>query len=249
MLDHFQCYSRAYASRIIKLHRMRPATYVYCPIGLPEDVTCFPIWQQPAHCQPLEIAFWGVAGPFHGIDLLAVVAHKLKARNIRAKLNCYTPHTETAELLLRRAAELGVSEMFHVCDHAVSSTGFREVLGSHAAISHLIQAPVLDDANAALCAVYSNKMLEILAMGMPLIVADTPATREIVDSECAILVSPGGVDSIVEAMARIATDPKWTTEIAKRGRDRVHLKMSAGAVSKMIQNDLRSLGSRSSSQR
>jgi hypothetical protein len=63
-------------------------------------------------------------------------------------------------------------------------------------------------------------VFEALATGVPVITADTEATRELlVDGESALLVPPENADAIAAAVDRLADDEELRTRIAARGRE------------------------------
>jgi len=67
--------------------------------------------------------------------------------------------------------------------------------------------------------VIPNKAFQALACGTPLITADTPAARELLDHErSALLVSPGDPDALAAAMRRLAGDPDLARTLSEGGR-------------------------------
>lgn len=62
-------------------------------------------------------------------------------------------------------------------------------------------------------------VLEAMASGTAVIFADIPSLREVA-GEAGIAIDPRSIDSIAEAMIRVAEDPKWREEIARPGRAR-----------------------------
>jgi glycosyltransferase involved in cell wall biosynthesis len=66
--------------------------------------------------------------------------------------------------------------------------------------------------------VIPNKVFQALACGVPVITADTPATRELlVDGESALLVPPGDAQALAAAVRRFARDPELARRIAEGG--------------------------------
>ena len=66
--------------------------------------------------------------------------------------------------------------------------------------------------------VIPNKVFQALACRVPVITADTPATRELLaDGESAVLVRAGDPDDLVSALRRLATDPDFAQRIAAGG--------------------------------
>jgi glycosyltransferase involved in cell wall biosynthesis len=60
---------------------------------------------------------------------------------------------------------------------------------------------------------------EALAAGLPVIACDIPATREVTRG-AAVLVPPGRVDPLSDAIARVASDPARRERMSRRARER-----------------------------
>lgn len=65
--------------------------------------------------------------------------------------------------------------------------------------------------------VIPNKAFQALAAGVPLVTADTPATRELLGDERAVLVPPGDPDALAGALRRLASDPRLAGQVATAG--------------------------------
>jgi glycosyltransferase involved in cell wall biosynthesis len=67
--------------------------------------------------------------------------------------------------------------------------------------------------------VIPNKAFQAMAVGAPLITADTPAARELlVNDESALLVPPGEPEALAEAVRRLAADGELARRVAAGGR-------------------------------
>jgi glycosyltransferase involved in cell wall biosynthesis len=62
-------------------------------------------------------------------------------------------------------------------------------------------------------------VLEAMARGVPVITTSTPALEEVA-GEAALLVEPGDVAGLADAIARVLGDPGLAARMAERGRDR-----------------------------
>jgi hypothetical protein len=58
-----------------------------------------------------------------------------------------------------------------------------------------------------------------LATAAPLVTADTPAARELLDDDSAVLVPPGDAHALADALRTLATDEALRTRIAERGHE------------------------------
>jgi glycosyltransferase involved in cell wall biosynthesis len=67
--------------------------------------------------------------------------------------------------------------------------------------------------------VIPNKAFQAIACGTPLVTADTPAARELLeDGESALLVPPGDPDALAAALERLAADAELADRLARGGR-------------------------------
>ncbi len=67
--------------------------------------------------------------------------------------------------------------------------------------------------------VIPNKAFQALACGTPLVTADTPAARELLQHEqSALLVPPGDPEALSEAMRRLAAEPDLARALSEGGR-------------------------------
>jgi glycosyltransferase involved in cell wall biosynthesis len=81
--------------------------------------------------------------------------------------------------------------------------------------------------------VIPNKAFHALATGTPLITADTPAARELVEHERdALLVDPGDPRALAEAVQRLTADATVRSGLATRGRQTYEAHASEEALGK-----------------
>lgn len=67
--------------------------------------------------------------------------------------------------------------------------------------------------------VIPNKAFQALAVGVPLVTADTPAARELLrDGESALLVPPGDPEALARAVRRLASEPELRQRLGGGGR-------------------------------
>jgi glycosyltransferase involved in cell wall biosynthesis len=67
--------------------------------------------------------------------------------------------------------------------------------------------------------VIPNKVFQALVCGAPVVTADTPAARELLDDRSAVLVPPGDPAALAEAVGRLAADPELAARTAAAGLD------------------------------
>ena len=64
-----------------------------------------------------------------------------------------------------------------------------------------------------------NKVWQAMAAGRPVVTADTPAVREVLeDGRGALLVPPGDPDALAAALARLAADPALRARLGAAAR-------------------------------
>lgn len=88
-------------------------------------------------------------------------------------------------------------------------------LPSHIARAHVCLG-IFGDTPKTL-AVIPNKVYETLAMAKPLITADTPAIRELLDDRSAMLVPPADASALASAILRLKNDPDLRARIGVAG--------------------------------
>lgn len=66
--------------------------------------------------------------------------------------------------------------------------------------------------------VIPNKVYEAVAMGKPVITADTPAIRELFDEHSLYLIPPGDPEALARAIVRLRDDPALRRTLAERAR-------------------------------
>ncbi|MBL8516652.1 MAG: glycosyltransferase [Betaproteobacteria bacterium] len=242
-VDVVQSYSTQYANRLKNFPLMRSKPSVLCPIGLPAELDRLPAWSFPKEDinSVLKVAFWGGASPLHGLSLLAIVAAQLRDRGIHVHFSCLTPETDCVARLRQRIAALKVESSFAIVNIRAASTSFQDVIDSHIAISHLIEPDVSMAAIDAFRAVTTNKMMEILALGVPLLIADTEATCEFVNGSEAFLVPPGSAEAIVNVIESILRNPAILNERADAAGKMARRTLTAEAVGTGIADQLRQL--------
>jgi len=81
--------------------------------------------------------------------------------------------------------------------------------------------------------VIPNKAFQALAVGVPLLTADTPAARELlVHDESALLVPPGDAQALAEALRRLAEDADLARRLGVGGRATYEARASEAVLGK-----------------
>ena len=126
------------------------------------------------------------------------------------------PCREDYRLSLQKlASEVGVSERFVVLPPVAYDEVADFTLGAH--IGHSLYTAV--DLNNQFNATASNKLLEYMAAGLPLIVSDRPRLRALVEKyQCGLTADEGSPESIADSVNTLLSDPQKTYEMGRAGR-------------------------------
>jgi glycosyltransferase involved in cell wall biosynthesis len=158
---------------------------------------------------PLRVAYAGSMWPDRGVETLMLALPEL---TINARLFMVGGGQEQIAFLQGRAAQLGVAEQLefvgHVPHHDVA--GWLER-------SDVLVLPIRPGAWADKYA-SPMKLFEYMATGRPMIVADVPTVREIVDEHSATFFRPDDAGSLARALEQIAAN--WEHALARAERAR-----------------------------
>lgn len=76
----------------------------------------------------------------------------------------------------------------------------------------------------------SNAMIEAASVGLPIVVADTPANAHRISNDNGLGVARGDVAGLANALLRLARDPNLRGEMGRRGRELVERELSWTAL-------------------
>jgi glycosyltransferase involved in cell wall biosynthesis len=77
-------------------------------------------------------------------------------------------------------------------------------------------------------------ILEAMAQGTPVVATSVGGTPELVGADTGVLVPPGDVDALVEALRDLLADPARADRLAAAGRRRVETEFSAAAMAERV---------------
>lgn len=151
--------------------------------------------------EPFEALFVGKLIPLHGVDTVLEAARRLPEVRFRV-----VGSGQLDELVEGRPANvewvrwLPYEDLPGELQRCGCALG---VFGTSAKASRVIP----------------NKVFQALATGAPVITADTPAARELLQDEAsALLVPPGDADALAAAVRRLAADPAARDRLGAAGR-------------------------------
>jgi glycosyltransferase involved in cell wall biosynthesis len=159
----------------------------------------------------LLVQFYGSYIPLHGVEVILYAIHKLgEPPGLRFEL---IGHGQTYAEARALANELGISEAV-----------FREPVPPERLPALVARADIslgIFGTTPKAARVVPNKVFQTLALGKPVITADTPALRErFVPGEHLLAVPPGDADALAAAIDRMARDASLREELSTKGRKR-----------------------------
>ena len=115
-----------------------------------------------------------------------------------------------------------------------------ECLGDELAGAHICLGIFGGSAKAS--RVIPNKVWQAMAVGRPIVTADTPGAREVLrDGRDAVLVPVGDAGALAAALARLSQDPELRVQLGARARERYE---ECGAPARVADQFIAGVGSR-----
>ena len=187
--------TEAHAGFLADLAGLPRDGFAICFVGAEERVFR-PGWSPQ---EPFTALFVGKLIPLHGLETILMAARLVPELGVRIVGSGQLDH-----LLANRPPNV---EWVRWVEYEQLAAEF------HAASCGLGIFGTSDKAQR----VIPNKAFQSLACGTPLVTADTPAARELLTDETAVLVPPGDPEALATALRRLAGDPKWTRQLAGAG--------------------------------
>ncbi|MES1242735.1 MAG: glycosyltransferase [Acidobacteriota bacterium] len=205
--DHVLIDTEAHRDYFVRTFNVPPeritSVYISC-----EDKLFFPRPKPPKGSSTTTVFWSGTGIPLQGLDVLYEACKELQKRG--------------ADVVLRLAGWSGIIERLK---RTAESEGVRNIvfLGS------IPRRQVIEEIAAAdiglgghystipkAAQVIAGKVYELIAMKKPVIVGDSPATRELfVDGETALLCRMGSAPSLADAVETLAGDPALGKRLAE----------------------------------
>jgi glycosyltransferase involved in cell wall biosynthesis len=167
--------------------------------------------QFPAAPQPdgdVRAVFWGKLAPFHGVEVIVQAARMPGVPPVRILGDGQLGGWLEAEIA--RRAPPGFERVRWV--------PYEDLAGEIASASICLGVFGTSDKARR---VIPNKVYEAMAVGRPIVTADTPAIREVLtDGEDALLVPPGEAAALADALVRLAGDDGLRSRLGENARRR-----------------------------
>ncbi len=197
--------TEANASHLVRLAELDPGRVRVCLVGAEERL--FQSGWRPE--SPRDVLFIGKLIPLHGLETIlaaAALAPELRFRIIGSG--------QLGGLLRKRRANV---EWIPWVEYA-SLPGQLHQTGCSLGIF---------GTSAKAARVIPNKAFQALACATPLVTADTPGARELLeDGESALLVPPGDPQALAAVLRRLAGDPELAHRLSRGGRSTYEAKAS-----------------------
>lgn len=154
-----------------------------------------------------RVHFHGEYAPFHGVDVIVRAAKALEPRGVDFQI-IGTGITSDRDRKLAR-------------DLAASNIEFIDRVPYQELAEYMCRADVClgffgDNPRAA--RVFTNKVVEALAVGQPLITRRNAAVEELLtDGESALLIEPNDADALAAAILRLKEDPQLRARLGANG--------------------------------
>jgi glycosyltransferase involved in cell wall biosynthesis len=185
--DHIRRYESTYRIPARKFSRL----------FLPSDESVMRRLPQAQPSADFRVHFHGEYAPFHGVDVILRAAKALEKDDVRFQI-IGTGITHAREM--RLATELGLSNV-----EFIDRVRYDE-LAIYMSKADVCLGFFGDNPRAE--RVFTNKVVEALALGKPLITRRNDAVQELLkDGESALLVNPGRPDQLADAILRLKNDP------------------------------------------
>lgn len=160
-----------------------------------------------------RVVYHGTITPHYGVGLIVEAAGLLRDRVPGLRVEIYGEGDAVPELE-RRAHELGVSDVVHI------STTYLQQADVLAAVQGASVGVVPNLPTRLNRFALSTKLLEYVALGIPVVSADLPTIREHFSDEEIRFFRAGNAVSLADALAAVAGDSKDAARHAAAARER-----------------------------
>ncbi|MCG8606961.1 glycosyltransferase [bacterium] len=170
------------------------------------------------------VHFHGEYAPFHGVKYILQAADLLRKENIQFQI-IGTGITYDEDMQLAKKLELNNCQF-------IDRVPFEE-LADYMARADCCLGFFGD--NPRTMRVFTNKVVEALAVGKPLISTKNQPVQELLtDGDSALLVEPANPAAIAEAVLRLRDDDALRKKVARNGRERFMENCTLAVFSKQL---------------
>jgi glycosyltransferase involved in cell wall biosynthesis len=205
-----------YFSELTKVPRSR---FRVLWVGAPEDVFR-PV--EDVDARPNSVLFYGTFIPLQGVDTIVKAAKLLEADQVHVRLVGNGQERPAAERLVEA---LGASNV-EFADPVAFEQLPNEIAGAVLCLG-------IFGTTAKAQRVIPNKLFQCIAVGRPVVTADTPAIRSAFSGEVAV-TPPGNAQMLAATIRELLQDEVRREALAKAGRARFLSDYSEAALAQMF---------------
>ncbi|MBN1908707.1 MAG: glycosyltransferase family 4 protein [Pirellulales bacterium] len=168
---------------------------------------------QSARSPEPALAYLGVVAAQRGSLTILDALVELKRLGHEPTLECIGPaESRHQQELKTRISQLGLQNV-RLHGYLPPAEAWRRIAPCHVGLAVLKRQPNLVES-------MPTKILEYMALGLPVVVSDFPLYRRLVDeSGCGLCVNPDDPAAVAAAIARLLDDPTEAQAMGRRGRD------------------------------
>ncbi len=213
--------TRAHADWFARYAGLPRGRFAAVPVG-EDDVVFAPAPLAPPR-RPFRVLWFGTWVPLQGVEVVLGAADRLRGEDVRIRLLGTGQQYAALEARARSLSNVDLDPRF--VDSAVLR---EEIAGADLCLG-------IFGTSGKARRVVPCKVYDALAVGRPVVTADTPAAREILeDGVSALLVPPGDPGALAAAIRRLAGDEALRQTIAAGGRRVFREVGSPGAVGERL---------------
>lgn len=231
MADRVLVDTAAHVDYFAQTFNLPAAQLAWLPVGCNEDI--FVPRPPPPPASVTQVLYYLTYLPLHGVQTVLEAAHRLQGQPIHFTLIGrgiqYPQAREWAQQLGLTHVTFGDSVPIQQLATQIAQAHI--CLGGHFGPS------------AKAGRVIPGKIYQILAMGRPVIAADTPGNRELlVHGESAYLCPPADAPALAQAILALHADPAQREALALRGYDCYQTHCSEAVITARLRQIYQSLG-------
>jgi glycosyltransferase involved in cell wall biosynthesis len=189
---------------------------IFCPAGNHRPEACKSQAHRPEPCAT-RLLYFGTLSVWQGVELGVWALAQVRSQ-IPATLTIIgTGSGREKDALMGLASKLGVAASLNLLQAMPQAE-----LAEHLRASDAVLAPLTWNDRNLIQGCCPLKILESMAAGVPVIASDLGVVRELgCDGVHFLLVKPGSVDQIAQAVLRLAADRELARRIGRQARQQI----------------------------
>lgn len=195
-------------------------------VPIPVDVAHVPRWDPPAAGEPPSFVYVGSSDPWQGFPQLLDAFARFRKDRPDARLTIFSRLDAQALEAIRAQGLAGSVDVRHGTNH--------EVLAQlHRFTAMIIPRPRVETSETAT----PMKLVEAVAVGLPVVATDVGGvTTFLADAQAGLVVEPGDVAAIHDAMERLVSDAPLAAGLSRAGLAYSTVHTDIDAVSRRLES-------------